>query len=294
MAKKIKKVETPIDQHETFVSLQKNFADSEISVEEKLKTLYELQKADSDIDKIMQLRGELPAEVETLEAEVAQMKAKQAQLTAMIDEYNKSIAVNKQNAVDCDDQIAKYRSQLENIANSREYDSIDKEVENQELLRQIAEKNISDIKVKIAERKSDIEVLKDALTLRSEDLKAKKQELAGIVDATAPQEEKLRAVREACAARYRGCHGSPGGETPRRPRGLRRQDRRPYHECVRAHPPQCPQPPGCGVGVQWRFLRRLLQYDYAPASRGDRFQQEAHHLRTLRTHHCESGFRIEK
>jgi predicted nucleic acid-binding Zn-ribbon protein len=110
MAKKIKKVETPIDQHETFVSLQKNFADSEISVEEKLKTLYELQKADSDIDKIMQLRGELPAEVETLEAEVAQMKAKQAQLTAMIDEYNKSIAVNKQNAVDCDDQIAKYRS----------------------------------------------------------------------------------------------------------------------------------------------------------------------------------------
>ena len=201
MAKKIKKVETPIDQHETFVSLQKNFADSEISVEEKLKTLYELQKADSDIDKIMQLRGELPAEVETLEAEVAQMKAKQAQLTAMIDEYNKSIAVNKQNAVDCDDQIAKYRSQLENIANSREYDSIDKEVENQELLRQIAEKNISDIKVKIAERKSDIEVLKDALTLRNEDLKAKKQELAGIVDATAPQEEKLRAVREACAAK---------------------------------------------------------------------------------------------
>ena len=201
MAKKIKKVETPIDQHETFVSLQKNFADSEISVEEKLKTLYELQKADSDIDKIMQLRGELPAEVEVLEAEVAQMKAKQAQLTAMIDEYNKSIAVNKQNVIDCDDQIAKYRSQLENIANSREYDSIDKEVENQELLRQIAEKNISDIKVKIAERKSDIEVLKDALTLRSEDLKAKKQELAGIVDATAPQEEKLRAVREACAAK---------------------------------------------------------------------------------------------
>ena len=101
MAKKIKKVETPIDQHETFVSLQKNFADSEISVEEKLKTLYELQKADSDIDKIMQLRGELPAEVETLEAEVAQMKAKQAQLTAMIDEYNKSIAVNKQNIFSC-------------------------------------------------------------------------------------------------------------------------------------------------------------------------------------------------
>ena len=70
MAKKIKKVETPIDQRETFVSLQKNFADSDISVEEKLKTLYDLQQADNEIDKLVQLRGELPSEVEALEAEV--------------------------------------------------------------------------------------------------------------------------------------------------------------------------------------------------------------------------------
>ena len=64
--KKTKKVETPIDQRETFVSLQKNFADSEISVEEKLKALYALQEADSAIDKIVQLRGELPAELHRL------------------------------------------------------------------------------------------------------------------------------------------------------------------------------------------------------------------------------------
>ena len=72
--KKIKKVETPIDQRETFVSLQKNFADSEISVEEKLKTLYALQEADSAIDKIMQMRGELPSEVEALENEIADLR----------------------------------------------------------------------------------------------------------------------------------------------------------------------------------------------------------------------------
>ena len=75
MAKKIKKVETPIDQRETFVSLQKNFADSDLSVEEKLKVLYDLQKADVAIDKIIQLRGELPDEVEALENEVADLKA---------------------------------------------------------------------------------------------------------------------------------------------------------------------------------------------------------------------------
>ena len=103
--KKIKKVETPIDQRETFVSLQKNFADSEISVEEKLKTLYALQEADSAIDKIMQMRGELPSEVEALENEIADLKARQAQDAAVIEAYNQTIAENRQNIVDCDTQI---------------------------------------------------------------------------------------------------------------------------------------------------------------------------------------------
>ena len=85
MAKKIKKVETPIDQRETFVSIQKNFADSELSVEEKLKTLYALQKADSEIDKILQLRGELPVEVENLENEVLGLKTRAAQINTEID-----------------------------------------------------------------------------------------------------------------------------------------------------------------------------------------------------------------
>ena len=78
--KTVKKVDAPIDQHETFVSLQKTFADSEMSVAEKLKTLYELQAADSEMDKIIQLRGELPAEVEVLENEIADLKARSAQL----------------------------------------------------------------------------------------------------------------------------------------------------------------------------------------------------------------------
>ena len=82
--KPVKKVEAQIDQHETFVSLQKNFADSEMSVEEKLKTLYELQKADSEMDKIVLLRGELPAEVEALENEIADLKGRSAQLSAVI------------------------------------------------------------------------------------------------------------------------------------------------------------------------------------------------------------------
>ena len=199
MAKKTKKIETPIDQRETFVSIQKTFADSDLSVAEKLKTLYALQQADTEIDKILQLRGELPVEVENLENEIAELKSKSARMAEMIEEYNLFITENKHNITECDDQIEKYKSQLENIANSREYDSLNKEIENQGLLRQIAEKNINEAKERIFEKKNDLEVVKEKIAVRSEDLKAKKEELETIVESTAKEEEMLRANREACA-----------------------------------------------------------------------------------------------
>lgn len=197
--KKIKKIETPIDERETFVSLQKNFADSDISVEEKLKTLYALQEADSAIDKILQLRGELPSEVEALESETAELKARQVRDAAVIDAYNHTIAENKQSIIECDAQIEKYQEQLGGITNSREYDSINKEIENQGLLRQIAQKTILDTKQAIAEKKAGIESLKESMAVRLDDLKAKKEELANIVEATSAEEKKLQAVRDECA-----------------------------------------------------------------------------------------------
>ena len=199
--KKIKKVETPIDQRETFVSLQKNFADSDVSVEEKLKTLYALQEADSAIDKIVQLRGELPSEVEALEDEIGDLKAKLAQGNAVIEAYNQTISTSKQNIVDCDAQIEKFQKQLESISNSREYDSINKEIENQGLLRQIAIKSVNDSKVTISEKKEELASMQDYITIREGDLKAKREELATIVESTAKEEVKLEAVRKACAAK---------------------------------------------------------------------------------------------
>ena len=201
MAKKTKKIETPIDQRETFVSIQKSFADSDLSVGEKLKTLYVLQQADTAIDKILQLRGELPVEVENLEAEIADLKAKSARVSELIEEYTRSISENKINITECDDQIEKYKSQLEKVANSREFDSLNKEIENVGLLRQIAEKNISEIKDRIFEKKNELEIVKEKIAVRTDDLKAKKEELATIVEATSKEEEVLRANRDECAAK---------------------------------------------------------------------------------------------
>ena len=201
MAKKTKKFETPIDQRETFVSIQKNFADSDMTVVEKLKTLYVLQQADTEIDKILQLRGELPMEVEQLENEIADLNAKATRLSEMIEEMNRFISDNKINITECDAQIEKYKAQLDNISNSREYDSLNKEIENQGLLRQIAEKHIGEAKERIFDKKNDLEIVKEKIAVRNDDLVAKKQELETIVESTAKEEAKLRANRDECASK---------------------------------------------------------------------------------------------
>ncbi len=199
MAKKTKNFETPIDQRETFVSIQKNFADSDLSVSEKLQTLYSLQQLDVEMDKIFQLRGELPLEVENLENEIADLKGKIAAISENVEEATKKIAEYKNQIVDCDSLMEKYKSQVDNVANSREYDSLSKEIENQGLLKQIAEKRIIETKDVIAAKKAEIEVVKEKLAVRNEDLKAKKEELDLIVESTAKEEERLLAEREACA-----------------------------------------------------------------------------------------------
>ncbi|MCR5840569.1 MAG: hypothetical protein K6G86_00660 [Bacteroidales bacterium] len=199
--KKTTKVAAPVDERETFVSLQKNFAESEQSTQEKLKVLYELQAADVAIDELVHLRGELPAEVSFLEEELSGLRAKSDRIGQLIEGYNQTIdACNKQ-IVELDAEIEKYRSQLENISNSREFDSINKELENQGLLRAIAEKNIREAREAIEDRKMERERLGDRILIREEDLKAKQEELATIVESTAKEEKALQAKRDACAAK---------------------------------------------------------------------------------------------
>lgn len=195
--KKKVNVPTPIDERETFVSLRKNFAENEQLAQEKLKTLYELQNTDIEIDKLLQLRGELPEEVSALESEVESLKTKKARMEEMIDGYNQGIENDKKHIDELDKEIEEYRKKLENISNSREYDSVNKELENQGLLRAISEKNIREARETIDSRRQDIERIDDRISIREADLEAKRSELSTITEATAPQEKELVARREA-------------------------------------------------------------------------------------------------
>ena len=149
----------------------------------------------------MQLRGELPAEVAVLEDELAGLKAKYTHIEQVIDGFNQNIEEARQQIVDLDADIEKYRGQLENITNSREYDSINKELENQGLLRAIAEKHIGEAREAIEEKKAELERLNDKIATREDDLAAKKEELSTIVESTSKEEELLREKRDACAAK---------------------------------------------------------------------------------------------
>ena len=197
--KKTKKIATPIDERETFVSLQKSFADTESNTEEKLRILYDLQQADNEIEKLVQLRGELPAEVADLEAQVASCDARIASLEEIIAQYNENIAAMNEDIVSLDAEIAKYTKQLEKISNSREFDSINKELENLGILRKIDEKKIGESREAIAENKATIQNVCAKLEVLNIDLEAKKDELAVIVESTAKEEKTLVAKRDALA-----------------------------------------------------------------------------------------------
>ena len=200
--KKVNKIVTPIDQRETFVSLSKNMADTDsIAMEQKLRTLYRIQQTDTKIDKIYLLRGELPLEVQDLEDEIEGLHTRIANAKAEIKEIEKANTEHKHVIEESKHLIAKYDAQRDNVKNNREYESISKEIEYQDLEQQVAAKKIRENEALISEKKAVIEEAQQTLSHREADLVEKKKELDTIVEETAKEEAVLRARREECAAK---------------------------------------------------------------------------------------------
>ena len=163
----------------------------EISVEEKLRSLFDLQIIDSRIDEIRNVRGELPLEVEDLESEIAGMDLKLEQLNSELNDFDLGIKENKNIIESANDLIAKYAEKLKNVRNNREYNSIIKEEEYQQLEIQLAEKKIKELKVKIEQKNETIGVLTEQLSVKTNHLTAKKEELDEIMQETAKEETLL-------------------------------------------------------------------------------------------------------
>jgi uncharacterized protein len=167
-------------------------AEKEITIEEKLKALYELQKAVSKIDEIKILRGELPLEVQDLEDEIIGLNTRMENFEKEIADIVSTIASKKIEIDESKIKIAKYKEQQDNVRNNREYDNLSKEIEFQSLEIELSEKRIREFSAALESKQADQKTSVEQLTERKLDLDLKKGELNEIVSETKQEEEKLR------------------------------------------------------------------------------------------------------
>ena len=166
---------------------------TDLSVEEKLKTLYQLQTTLSSIDEKRAMRGELPLEVQDLEDEIAGLDTRIEKIQNEIKDYQSAITMKKGEINEAQSYVDRYQKQLDEVKNNREYDTLTKEIEFQTLEIQLCEKKIREALIRIDERNHDLE---QAVALKEDRLVAladKKSELDEIMQETREEEEKLKA-----------------------------------------------------------------------------------------------------
>lgn len=164
----------------------------DISVEERLKALYNLQKVASDIDKIKTLRGELPLEVQDLEDEIVGLQTRIDKNNTDLEELGKTLAQKKVEIEEAKTKIAKSTEQQNNVRNNREYDLLSKEIEFQTLEIELCEKRIHEYSADQKTKSEELEEPTNRLKNRQLDLEQKKNELDEIIAETRQEEDRLR------------------------------------------------------------------------------------------------------
>lgn len=174
------------------MATRKKTVEKEVSVEDKLKSLYKLQSYLSEIDRIKTLRGELPLEVSDLEDEIAGLGTRINNFQLEMKQLEENNKLQKGKIETSKAKIEKYNKQLDNVRNSKEYDHLSKEIEFETLEIELSEKHIREFTQDLASLKEQIEAASKLLKEKTADLEQKKKELADIVSETKAQEEKIR------------------------------------------------------------------------------------------------------
>ena len=165
---------------------------TDLSVEEKLKTLYQLQTTLSGIDEKRALRGELPLEVQDLEDEIAGLTTRMEKIQGEINDFKTAITQKKGEIATAEASVERYKTQLNDVKNNREYDTLSKEIEFQELEIQLCQKKIREANVRIEERQGDLVQAQEIIADRRQALDEKKSELDEIMDETRAEEDRLK------------------------------------------------------------------------------------------------------
>lgn len=166
---------------------------TDLTVEERLKTLFQLQTTLSAIDEKRALRGELPLEVQDLEDEIAGLATRIEKIKAEIVDFQTAITRKRGEIQQAQATVERYQNQLQEVKNNREYDTLTKEVEYQTLEIELCDKKIREAMIKVEERKRDLETTCETMADREAALEEKKGELDEIMQETKEEEDKLKA-----------------------------------------------------------------------------------------------------
>jgi hypothetical protein len=169
----------------------------ETSAEAKMDALYQLQLIDTKIDRIRTIRGELPLEVQDLEDEMVGLETRVNNLKEEIKEIETEVTDRKNAVKDSELAISKYKEQQEKVRNNREFESLAKEIEYQELEIKLHDKKSKEAKIRISSKKEVLEEAVDRMNFRAVDLKTKTAELDEIVAETQKEEESLQKQSDA-------------------------------------------------------------------------------------------------
>ena len=167
-------------------------ATKELSIDEKLQQLWELQQIDSKIDKIQILKGELPIEVKELEEEIEGLHTRLKNSQDEAAEMDEEIKNRKNAKALAKELITRYEKQQDNVKNNREYDALSKEIELQKLEIQLCDKKIADATVKIESKQAVLDETEKTIKEREKNLKNKKKELEKIIEETEKEEKELQ------------------------------------------------------------------------------------------------------
>ena len=165
---------------------------TDLSVEERLKTLYQLQTTLSGIDEKRALRGELPLEVQDLEDEIAGLTTRIEKIQSDITEYEQAVNQKKGEIETAKASVERYKTQLNDVKNNREYDTLSKEIEYQTLEIELCNKKIKEANFKIEEKKGELAQNQEIIEDRRQALEVKKNELDEIMEETRAEEDKLK------------------------------------------------------------------------------------------------------
>ena len=165
---------------------------TDLSVEEKLSTLFQLQTALSAIDEKKALRGELPLEVDDLDAEIEGLNTRIERIRSEIEEFERAVSQKRGEIIEAQNSVERYKQQLEEVRNNREYDMLTKEIEFQTLEIELCNKKIAEAQRRISEKNEELQQNETVVEEKKNDLAVKKSELSEIMEETRAEEERLR------------------------------------------------------------------------------------------------------